>query len=717
MKYITIIVFLFTLVLLIPITMNNVYALEYLDEEHGFSIEYPIGWSVENEFVSQDGIDYLVTFYDNDNGWSSMLDVRHFPNTSLVQVGTDQQWHNAINMGLNQSCELQTFDVYGSTCSNHKLIDSKIVYIDEKKSYQLTYSWTETVSATTQFENISISISIPDGYDSWNIYSETISDKYNFNKRQILIAIDTFDILKSTTENSQISEYQSEDKIFFEDDVSTYFDFNTRPMSLITPKEFTPEWYVNSKHDFAIQFPSSWRDNWVLNESFSGNKMAEFSSKNTDAKMEFFVSDSDLFQQFNELDKDRLYQETQTMVTESINRFPGFFQVDALSVTKFSDGIVTGASFFQVDANGDSNLYDVTYLIFENGKIVEILYYGDNFSAMTYYDYTIMFESSYFGNTSIIPIVNESKLSSELFVSYDLGFSFIPPEHWKESELNSEIESTISPYTFNLITSFSPPNFQGLLGSGMSVMYVDLEESIDFETQDDDEFMIEVINGVKKRLGTLGPVEIIRSDLIHVKDSIKSTVEVKVKMDLDGMYIERQMEIISWVFESGDGYYFIFASDTIDYPNYISEFRESVDTVSFKSKPQLQDQQESNGGGCLIATAAYGSELAPQVQQLRELRDNSLLSTESGTNFINSFNDVYYSFSPVIADYERENPIFKEMVKIAITPMITSLSILNYVDMDSEESVLGYGVSLILLNGMMYVGIPIIAVMMIRKWD
>jgi hypothetical protein len=121
------------------------------------------------------------------------------------------------------------------------------------------------------------------------------------------------------------------------------------------------------------------------------------------------------------------------------------------------------------------------------------------------------------------------------------------------------------------------------------------------------------------------------------------------------------------------------------------------------------------GGGCLIATATYGSELAPEVQKLRELRDNSLLSSESGTNFMNLFNDVYYSFSPVIADYERENPVFKEMVKIAITPMITSLSILNYVDMDSEESVLGYGISLILLNGMMYVGIPILAVMRFRK--
>jgi len=120
-------------------------------------------------------------------------------------------------------------------------------------------------------------------------------------------------------------------------------------------------------------------------------------------------------------------------------------------------------------------------------------------------------------------------------------------------------------------------------------------------------------------------------------------------------------------------------------------------------------------GGCLIATATYGSELAPEVQKLRELRDNSLLSTESGTNFMNIFNNVYYSFSPYIADYERENPIFKEMVKIAITPMITSLSILNYVEMDSESKVLGYGISLIVLNTLMYVGVPVLAVMRFRK--
>jgi len=136
-----------------------------------------------------------------------------------------------------------------------------------------------------------------------------------------------------------------------------------------------------------------------------------------------------------------------------------------------------------------------------------------------------------------------------------------------------------------------------------------------------------------------------------------------------------------------------------------------VDTAMQKAT----EEKSSKGGGCLIATATYGSELAPQVQQLRELRDNHLLQTESGTSFMNSFNDFYYSFSPHIADYERENPIFREAVKIAITPMISSLSILNYVDMDSDVEVLGYGISLIVLNLMMYVGVPVIVIMRIRK--
>lgn len=129
----------------------------------------------------------------------------------------------------------------------------------------------------------------------------------------------------------------------------------------------------------------------------------------------------------------------------------------------------------------------------------------------------------------------------------------------------------------------------------------------------------------------------------------------------------------------------------------------------------IPDQEPQNGGGCLIATATYGSELAPNVQQLRELRDNKLLQTEFGSAFMESFNGFYYSFSPEIADFERENPFFRETVKLAITPMISSLSILNHVDMDSEAEVLGYGISLILLNIGMYIGIPAIMIIGIKK--
>ena len=123
----------------------------------------------------------------------------------------------------------------------------------------------------------------------------------------------------------------------------------------------------------------------------------------------------------------------------------------------------------------------------------------------------------------------------------------------------------------------------------------------------------------------------------------------------------------------------------------------------------------TDGGGCLIATAAFGSELSPQVQFLREIRDNTVLQTQSGTTFMAVFNQFYYSFSPAIADYERENLAFKEAVKITLTPLLTSLTLLQYVDIDSEYEMLGYGIGIILLNIGMYFAVPAIIIMKIRK--
>jgi len=136
--------------------------------------------------------------------------------------------------------------------------------------------------------------------------------------------------------------------------------------------------------------------------------------------------------------------------------------------------------------------------------------------------------------------------------------------------------------------------------------------------------------------------------------------------------------------------------------------------VGGDSSPQ-PTEDTGEGGGCLIATAAFGSEMSPQVQQLREVRDNVVMQTASGHAFMTTFNQVYYSFSPYVADFERENVIFKETVKVTLTPMLTSFSILSHVPIDTEQEMLGYGIGVILLNIGMYFVAPAVLITVLRK--
>ena len=134
------------------------------------------------------------------------------------------------------------------------------------------------------------------------------------------------------------------------------------------------------------------------------------------------------------------------------------------------------------------------------------------------------------------------------------------------------------------------------------------------------------------------------------------------------------------------------------------------------AQPTTPPPDNGENGGCLIATATFGSELAPQVQQLRELRDNIVLKTNSGITFMTTFNQFYYSFSPTISDLEREHSALKEIMKVGLTPMLSSLSLLNYMDIDSEQEMVGYGISIVLLNIGMYIGIPLFGILKISQY-
>ena len=67
---------------------------------------------------------------------------------------------------------------------------------------------------------------------------------------------------------------------------------------------------------------------------------------------------------------------------------------------------------------------------------------------------------------------------------------------------------------------------------------------------------------------------------------------------------------------------------------------------------------------CFIATAAYGSPLAKQLDTLRAFRDEYLLTNPVGSRFVS----LYYEYSPPVARFIDEHPILKPIVRTELLP-------------------------------------------------
>jgi peptide/nickel transport system substrate-binding protein len=142
-----------------------------------------------------------------------------------------------------------------------------------------------------------------------------------------------------------------------------------------------------------------------------------------------------------------------------------------------------------------------------------------------------------------------------------------------------------------------------------------------------------------------------------------------------------------------------------------------------ESPPEIPDSGEpapqlpAQPSGCLIATAAFGSELAPQVQFLRGFRDNHILTTASGSSFMNVFNAWYYSFSPQVADYEREQPWLQQGVRVAIYPLLGILQAAEkaYTVVPGEYGSLAAGLVASSLIGAVYFSPVAISIKQVRK--
>ena len=227
-----------------------------------------------------------------------------------------------------------------------------------------------------------------------------------------------------------------------------------------------------------------------------------------------------------------------------------------------------------------------------------------------------------------------------------------------------------------------------------------------------DELISQKIESIQEKIDT-GELEIISQEKIIVDGNEAHVINAKGLFSSNNEKFDVKFQELL-IYDNEKSYTLAYSNGVDDFDSQLPRFEETVDSFEILSKDNNSTTEES-GGGCLIATATYGSELAPQVQQLRELRDNTLLSTKSGTAFMTGFNQLYYSFSPTIADLQRENPLFNEIVKISITPMLATLSVLNYADIDSEQEMLSYGIGVVFMNVGMYIVVPAAVIYKIKK--
>ncbi|MEJ2270996.1 MAG: peptidylprolyl isomerase [Candidatus Bathyarchaeota archaeon] len=308
-------------------------------------------------------------------------------------------------------------------------------------------------------------------------------------------------------------------------------------------------------------------------------------------------------------------------------------------------------------------------------------------------------------NSSLdIPTQPTEGTENQLYENEELDVSFIAPEGWFLQQPEKVDENTPD------VVAVGPKI--GEINPVISLRVIEKEgKTFDDFISEKNELLQEVVSTgsleiISQEKSTINGREAYVTNAEGVFQSGSASFDVKFK----------EITIV------GDDkfYTFAYSNGLDDFDNQLPRYEDSIDSFTTMSETtnvesSEQSEQMDEGGGCLIATATFGSELAPQVQQLRELRDNTILSTQSGVTFMTGFNQFYYSFSPTIADFERENPLFREVVKLTITPMLTSLSILNYANIDSEQEMLGYGVSLILLNIGMYFVAPAMLIHRFRK--
>ncbi len=120
---------------------------------------------------------------------------------------------------------------------------------------------------------------------------------------------------------------------------------------------------------------------------------------------------------------------------------------------------------------------------------------------------------------------------------------------------------------------------------------------------------------------------------------------------------------VSLVAEPDEGYRFANWSGNV---NTVDDIDAASTTITMDNSYSITADFNRTGSRCCVATAAYGSPMAEEIEILREFRDEHLLTNPAGQALV----DLYYRVSPPIGEFVTEHPSLKPIVRAGLLPAV-----------------------------------------------
>ena len=181
--------------ILIPIPNSYSESGLYENQEHGFTIEYPSNWIVDDAIPQKNEWIEIVSFLPDTEEWSQGIYVNKWEGDLKDKDFDSAEYLDNHSKAAQDWCSSLSTSENGFECMNYSLINQTTISISGRDSFLLEESWTR-IEGETNSEVLVYNLQIPDGEDRWTIIAESKKEILNETDNILKNSLDSFTLLK-----------------------------------------------------------------------------------------------------------------------------------------------------------------------------------------------------------------------------------------------------------------------------------------------------------------------------------------------------------------------------------------------------------------------------------------------------------------------------------------------------------------------------------------